>query len=158
MEKFSLLAIGTIRTKEGNICIELAKQYIPALKGLEGFSHINVLWWFSGCDNARDRGVLEEKAPYRNGPAVMGTFATRSPTRPNPIAMSCAGVTYVDHDRGVIGLTYIDARYGTPVLDIKPYTPSLDRVEHPSVPDWCAHWPKCIEESGVFNWEIQLNH
>ena len=65
----------------------------------------------------------------------MGTFATRSPERPNPIALTPAYVTYIDHENGIIGLAYIDANDGTPVVDIKPYTPSLDRVESPEVPE-----------------------
>ncbi len=65
-----------------------------------------------------------------------------TPERPNPIAVTAAAVTFVDADRGILGLGWIDANGQTPVLDIKPYTPSADRVEHPTVPDWCAHWPK----------------
>lgn len=44
-----------------------------------------------------------------------------------------------------------------PVLDIKPYTPSLDRVETPNVPEWCSEWPKSTEESGNFDWESVFN-
>jgi len=45
----------------------------------------------------------------------------------------------------------------SPVLDIKPYIPSLDRVENPIVPDWYEHWPKSCEESGDFDWESGFN-
>lgn len=85
---------------------------------------------------------LVEKKPYKNAPEVLGTFATRSPERPNPIGVSCSYVTYVDYQNGIIGLAYIDADDGTPVLDIKPYMPSLDRVEEPLMPSWCSNWPK----------------
>jgi tRNA (Thr-GGU) A37 N-methylase len=88
---------------------------------------------------------------------MLGTFATRSPMRPNPIALDTLEITYVDHENAVIGLIYIEAFDGSPVLDIKPYTPSLDRVEHPNVPDWCSHWPKCYEQSGEFEWENEMN-
>ncbi len=87
----------------------------------------------------------------------MGTFATRSPMRPNPIAISCVGVTSIDKDNVIIGLDWIDAHDGTPILDIKPYTPSLDRVESPSVPKWCEHWPKSLELSADFDWGEQFN-
>jgi tRNA (Thr-GGU) A37 N-methylase len=87
----------------------------------------------------------------------LGTFATRSPERPNPLALSCAQITYIDKDNAVIGLAYIDAFNNTPVLDIKPYIPSLDRVEAPSVPQWCSHWPNSCEESGSFDWEKEFN-
>ena len=87
----------------------------------------------------------------------MGIFATRSPQRPNPIALSVAEILYIDHEAGVIYIAYADARQGSPVLDLKPYTPSLDRVEHPQVPDWCGHWPRSLEESGDFDWENEFN-
>ena len=41
---------------------------------------------------------------------------------------------------------------GTPILDIKPYQPSFDRVEHPESPAWCAAWPHSVETSGAFDW------
>lgn len=151
--EYILKPIGVVRADESGFRIELEPEYIPALAGLDGFGHIQILWWFSVCDNAVSRTMLTEKKPYKKGPNVLGTFATRSPARPNPIALSCAYVTYIDHESGTIGLAYTDAYDGTPVLDIKPYTPSLDRVEHPVTPDWCAHWPPCVEASGEFNWE-----
>lgn len=152
-----LQTIGTIKVDDEGMRIVLDKKYFIATTGLDGFSHINILWWFSDCDKEQCRSVLTEKAPYKKSPDILGTFAMRSPMRPNPIALSCAGVTYIEHESGIIGLTYIDADNGTPVLDIKPYTPSLDRVENPSVPDWCKHWPKNHETSGDFNWENEFN-
>ncbi|MEA4969441.1 MAG: SAM-dependent methyltransferase [Candidatus Pelethousia sp.] len=157
MEEFKVKKIGVIRADEAGMRLELDKQFAPALTGMEGFSHLNILWWFSECDSDPCRNRLTERSPYKKAPAIMGTFATRSPERPNPIALSCAQVIYIDHQNAVIGLAYIDANDGTPVLDIKPYTPSLDRVESPSVPAWCADWPKCCEDSGDFNWESVFN-
>lgn len=95
---------------------------------------MNIFWWFDRCDNETDRSVLSEAKPYTKGPDTLGAFATRSPQRPNPIALSCAYITSINVDNGVIGLAYIDADDQSPVLDIKPYTPSLDRVEVPQVP------------------------
>lgn len=77
--------------------------------------------------------------------------------RPNGIALTSVYVTYIDHENGIIGLGYIDANDGSPVIDIKPYIPSIDRVENPKMPDWCKHWPKCVEESGDFDWESEFN-
>lgn len=157
MGKIILKPIGKIVNNQAEIHIALNKSYLPALEGLDGFSHIQVLWWFSNCDTEASRGKLAEKCPYTHGPAVLGTFATRSPERPNPLALSCVQVTYIDKQNAVIGLAYIDADNDSPVLDIKPYVPSLDRVESPSVPQWCKHWPKCCEESGYFDWESEFN-
>lgn len=157
MEKMILKPIGKIINNQEDMYIALDMEYATALEGLEDFGHIQVSWWFSECDNEASRSKLTEGSPYTHGPAVLGTFATRSPERPNPLALSCAQITYMDKDRAVIGLAYIDAYNNTPVLDIKPYIPSLDRVEAPSVPQWCSHWPKSCEESGEFDWESEFN-
>lgn len=154
---YCLHPIGRIHTDNEGFRIELEKEYIPAATGLEGFSHIQVIWWFDRCDDAHSRSTLMENKPYTSGPAVIGTFATRSPQRPNPIAVTPARVIYLDHEKGIIGLAWIDAADGTPVLDIKPYTPGIDRVEAPLVPDWCRHWPKSTEESGTFDWAREFN-
>lgn len=154
---FTVKQIGVIRTDENGFRIELVPAYKEALIGLDGFSYLNVLWWFSGCDNEVDRSILSEEKPYKKGPDTLGAFATRSPQRPNPIALSCTYVTYIDAENGVIGLAYIDADDQTPVLDIKPYTPSLDRVEVAEIPTWCKHWPSKVEASGDFDWESEFN-
>ena len=87
----------------------------------------------------------------------MGVFATRSPQRPNPIALSVAQVLRIDQERGRIWIAYSDAEPGTPVLDLKPYTPSIDRVGEPQVPGWCSHWPQAMERAGEFDWESEFN-
>lgn len=157
MNSFTVRQIGIIQADERGFRLVLDKPYAAALRGLDGFSHVCALWWFSGCDNDGARGTLEERAAYRTAPAVLGTFATRSPARPNPIALSVAQVLGIDPTAGVVALAYIDADDGTPLLDIKPYTPSLDRVEAPRVPGWCAHWPACLEASGEFDWSREIN-
>ncbi|MDO4488810.1 MAG: SAM-dependent methyltransferase [Eubacteriales bacterium] len=141
----------------GEFRIVIDEKYREALNGLNGFSHLEVIWWFSGCDNAEDRSVLTIEKPYKKGPDTIGTFATRSPERPNPIAVSVCSVKAIDYDKGIISLDYFDAFTGTPILDIKPYSPSADRVMEAKVPEWCAHWPGSYEESGDFNWEKEFN-
>lgn len=157
MNSFTVRPVGQICSGENGSFIKLEKEYIPAMKGLDGFGCVQVLWWFDGCDDEESRSKLVENKPYKKAPDTLGTFATRSPERPNPIALTVAHVTFLDHENGVIGLAYIDARDSTPVLDIKPYTPSLDRVERPTVPDWCAEWPDCVEKSGDFDWSAVFN-
>lgn len=157
MSSFSVRTIGSISVSENETFIRLDKEYIPALTGLDGFGYVQVLWWFDGCDNEGSRSKLRETSPYKNAPELLGTFATRSPERPNPIALTAAYVTYIDYENGIIGLSYIDALDGSPVLDIKPYTPSLDRVEEPVVPEWCREWPGSVEQSGDFDWSSVFN-
>lgn len=144
MQNFKVTPIGKINVNEEGMFIELEPKYIPALQALDGFSHLSVIWWFSGFDNEEARNVLEAPQPYKNAPAVMGIFATRSPIRPNPIALTAVPIIRIDHEKGVIQVAWIDANDGTPVIDIKPYTPSADRIETPGVPKWCRHWPNCF--------------
>ena len=157
MQNYHVSPIGEINVTEGRFFIRLESKYIPALQALDGFSHLNVIWWFNDFDNEEARNIFEINQPYKNAPASMGIFATRSPIRPNPIALTAVQIICIDYEKGVIQIAYIDANDGSPVLDIKPYTPSLDRVESPDVPKWCSHWPKNLEESEDFDWENELN-
>lgn len=153
METFQVQPIGNVRLREDGMFIEVAPAYIPALEALNGFSHINVLWWCSDFDTREARGTLQTPQPYKGAPDIMGIFATRSPIRPNPIALTAVQVIRIDASQGLIQIPYIDAHDGTPVLDIKPYTPSFDRVEAPGMPEWCRHWPMSLEQSACFDWE-----
>lgn len=157
MDNFNVFPIGKIHSNNNGTYIEVDEKYIPALQALDGFSHINVLWWFSDFDTSEYREILQAEQPYKEAPKTMGIFATRSPIRPNPIALTAVEIIGIDYEKGIIQITFIDANDGTPVLDIKPYTPSLDRVKSPGVPAWCSEWPKSIEESGAFEWEKVFN-
>ncbi len=157
MQDFQVNPIGTIHVNERGMYIELEPEYIQALRALDGFSHLNVIWWFSDFDNNEMRNILETPKPYKKAPDMMGIFATRAPIRPNPIALTAVEVIHIDYKEGIIQIAYIDANDGTPVLDIKPYTPSFDRVEDPEVPEWCSHWPMSLEQSGSFAWENEFN-
>lgn len=157
MTIYEVKPIGIIQNNVEGSFIRLNEEFIPALKELDGFSHIQALWWFSDYDDAKYRMILEAEQPYKNAPDKMGTFATRSTVRPNPIALSVVEIINVNYKNGVIHIPYVDANDNTPILDIKPYTPSLDRVETPGVPAWCSHWPKSLEESAHFEWEKEFN-
>lgn len=157
MQKLQINPIGKIEACEDGMCIKLAPKYTSALQGLGGFSHLSVIWWFSDFDDEDARSILEVPHPYKNAPPVMGVFATRSPVRPNPIALTTVQIIHIDYDKGVIQIAYIDANDGTPILDIKPYTPSIDRVDTPVVPKWCSHWPRSLEQSENFDWGKEFN-
>ena len=148
--------IGTVRASGDGFRIEVSPSFRPALMRLDAFGWVQILWWFSGCDDPASRATLQISRPYIRGPERLGVFSTRSPQRPNPLAVSCAQVLCVDPARGAVDLAYLDAADGTPVLDLKPYTPSLDRVERPGGPDWCAHWPGSVEASGAFDWSSEF--
>ena len=157
MEELNIRQIGVIINDGRKPYIKIEKKYISGLIGLKDFSHINVVWCFNKSQNNIFINNMVLEKPYKNGPEIMGLFATRSPERPNPIALSTVSVKKIDYDKGIIELYWIDAFTETPVLDIKPYEPSCDRVEKPRVPEWCKHWPKSIEESADFDWENEFN-
>ncbi len=157
MQSYHVKPIGKIKVKEDGMFVVLEPKYIAALQSLNGFSHINVIWWFSDFDKEDMRETLEVQQPYKQAPAVMGVFATRSPVRPNPIALTAVQIIDIDFSNGIIHIAYIDANDETPVIDIKPYTPSFDRVEKSgSTKMGVSHWPQSIEESGHYNWDKRI--
>lgn len=131
---FVLRPIGQVRVTEGHTTIVLEKGYQPGLAGLEGFSHIHVLWWFDKNDTPEKRSILQvhPRGDQRN--PLTGVFACRAPVRPNLIGMSLCKIIAIKEN--VIEIERIDAFDGTPVLDIKPYTPGQDSAPNAKVPAW----------------------
>ncbi|MEL0552470.1 TrmO family methyltransferase domain-containing protein [Raoultella lignicola] len=158
MSTLKMESIGQVVVNQDMYRLVLKPEYRAALATLECIPHIQVLWWFNHCDNSRSRNVLTVDTPYLHAPNIVGIFATRSPERPNPIALTCCQITYVDIEKGEVGLSYIDAENGSPLLDIKPYMPSFDRLEHiGKQPDWFSNWPDSIEKSRDFDWARVFN-
>jgi tRNA-Thr(GGU) m(6)t(6)A37 methyltransferase TsaA len=94
--------------------------YRPGLAGLEAGTYVVLLTWL---DRAR-RDLIVQKPRHAPGPT--GVFALRSPVRPNPIGLHVVRLLSVDPVDGVLGLEAIDVLDATPLLDIKPYLPSVD--------------------------------
>lgn len=156
MNQLKIVSIGRVKIIKNEMFIIIEEEYAKALTGLNEFSHVNVLWWFSDCDNNKDRDTLSLSQPYKKGPSVMGVFALRQPQRPNPIALSVAKIINVNYKKNFVQVNYIDAKDGSPVIDLKPYTPSLDFVEDNTIPKWCEHWPNSYEKSLDYNWKNEF--
>ena len=154
---FTVSPIGHIQADEQGFSLCIDEPFRAGLEALQGFSHLQALCWFDRCDTPEARRILTVPSPYKGAPAQMGIFATRSPARPNPIALCTVQALSTPRAQGIIPIAYTDALDGTPILDIKPYTPSLDRVENPQVPAWCKDWPKSLEASADFDWEGVFN-
>lgn len=144
--------IGYIRQQAGRFFIEIDKNYREALTELDGFSHLQLLWWGHLADTPECRRILISDKPYQQGPDKIGVFANRSPMRPNPISISVVEQFAIDHEQGTIEINWIDAEPDTPLLDIKPYHPCIDRVKTCRVPEWCADWPQWYEDSASYDW------
>lgn len=127
-EKFGLpRQAGLVDALKGRIVFEPEYRNPDAIRGLEGFSHIWLIWEFS--EAKRDTWSPTVRPPRLGGNKRLGVFATRSPFRPNPIAMSCLKLEKVEFDTPegpVITVSGIDMMDGTPIYDIKPYIPYTD--------------------------------
>ena len=141
--RFTVHPIGSVDKTERETTLVLDKKYQPGLLGLEGFSHIWVFWWFDRNDTPQRRAVLQVHPRGNPDNPLTGVFATRSPMRPNLIALTLCRVISI-HDN-VVRIEKIDAFDGTPVLDIKPYIPP-DSVKA-TVPDWLRGGPRKKDQS-----------
>lgn len=140
----SLKQIGVIRTdfpekfgipRQSGLVDELRSTLVfepefrvpEALRGIEQFSHLWLIWEFSKA--VREGWSPTVRPPRLGGNTRMGVFATRSPFRPNPLGLSCVrlvGVEYDTPEGAVLHLAGADIMDGTPVYDIKPYLPYVD--------------------------------
>lgn len=127
-EKFGIpRQSGLIPQLKAEIVFEPEYRDASALKGLEGFSHIWLLWEFS--QSVTDEWRPTVRPPRLGGNKRMGVFATRSPFRPNPIGLSCVKLEEIKHteNKGVVLIVSgADLLDGTPIYDIKPYIPYTD--------------------------------
>ena len=121
---------GLAENLRSTIVFEPQYRNADALRGLEDFSHLWIIWQFS--EAVRKEWTPSVRPPRLGGNTRMGVFATRSPFRPNSIGLSCVKLISIEHttDQGtVIHVAGADLMDGTPILDIKPYIPYCD--SHP---------------------------
>ena len=118
---------GLVSELRAEIVFEPEYRNPDALRGLDGFSHLWIIWEFS--EAKRDNWSPTVRPPRLGGNTRMGVFATRSPFRPNPIGLSCVEILEIRQDRElgpVIEVSGADLMDGTPIYDIKPYIPYAD--------------------------------
>lgn len=118
---------GLVSELRAEIVFEPEYRNADALRGLDGFSHLWIIWEFS--EAKRDNWSPTVRPPRLGGNTRMGVFATRSPFRPNPIGLSCVEILGIRQDREfgpVIEVGGADLMDGTPIYDIKPYIPYAD--------------------------------
>lgn len=113
---------GILDMLESRIVFEKEYRVKDALRGLEDFSHIWLIWVFS--EAVREEWSPTVRPPRLGGNTRMGVFATRSPFRPNPIGLSCVRLLRIEGNELVV--SGADLMDGTPILDIKPYLPFAD--------------------------------
>ena len=123
-KSFKLYPVGRVEKRGGEARVRIFTKFADALKGLDGFSHVYVLYWFDKNDTPGKRSILQvHPRGNRNNP-LTGVFACRSPVRPNLIALSLCKIISVEG--AVVNIDRIDAFDKTLVLDLKPYIPGID--------------------------------
>lgn len=120
---------GLVEELKAEIIFEPEYRNPDALRGLEGFTHIWLVWLFS--EAVREGWSPTVRPPRLGGNTRMGVFATRSPFRPNPIGLSAVRLDGIRQDERlgpVLLVSGADLMDGTPILDIKPYLPFADSI------------------------------
>lgn len=130
-EKFGIpRQSGIVKNLKGRIVFEPEYRDVSALRGLDSYSHLWLIWEFS--ENVGKKWSPTVRPPRLGGNKRMGVFATRSPFRPNPIGLSCVKIEEIcqnGKEGTVIYVSGADMLDGTPIYDIKPYIPYTD--SHP---------------------------
>lgn len=147
--KFGIPRQSGLADTKGRIVFEEKYQNPDAVRGIEEYSHIWILWEFSEI-------IMEEwkptvRPPRLGGNQRVGVFATRSPFRPNPIGLSCVKLDKVEiseKNGPVLYVTGADLMDGTPIFDIKPYLPYVD--SHPEACGGFAEKRKEYELEVIF--------
>lgn len=123
---------GRVKELQGRVVFEKEYAVREALRGLEEFSHIWLLWGFSLCK--REGWSPTVRPPRLGGNKRMGVFATRSPCRPNPIGLSVVRLEGILEGKEglMLAVSGADLVDGTPIYDIKPYLPFADVTENAS--------------------------
>jgi tRNA-Thr(GGU) m(6)t(6)A37 methyltransferase TsaA len=130
---------GLVKKAWARLKIRADLQPSESLQGLEGFSHVWLIWIFHQNKVSRFHAKVH---PPRLGGKSMGLFATRTPHRPNPIGLSLVELIRVEKDSIIVsGADLVD---GTPILDIKPYLPEIE-----SIPEARVGWPAEVNKPEI---------
>jgi tRNA-Thr(GGU) m(6)t(6)A37 methyltransferase TsaA len=145
---FQVHPIGTVKCavnemSQGNWAnvdseIHLDPEYAPGLQGLEGFSHVLVVFFLDRAQGFDLKKQLLRRPRGMEDLQELGVFAQRTKFRPNPIGVTAAKLLGIEGN--VVRVRGLDALDGTPVLDIKPYMPAFDRVDEVSMPPWVGRF------------------
>nr|WP_321468166.1 tRNA (N6-threonylcarbamoyladenosine(37)-N6)-methyltransferase TrmO [uncultured Desulfobulbus sp.] len=136
---------GLVQALQGTIVFEPEYRHPDAVRGLEEFSHIWLIWQFSAA--LRQQWSTTVRPPRLGGDKRMGVFATRSPFRPNAIGLSSVRLEEVElHSKlgPVLHVSGVDLMDTTPIFDIKPYLPYTD-----SHPDATKGFTQIVDRGGL---------
>jgi tRNA-Thr(GGU) m(6)t(6)A37 methyltransferase TsaA len=136
-ETFKVVPIGVVESNNELARIRIFSDYCDGLFRLNEFSHVIILYWFHERDSEEERRVLRVVPKRHRAQQEVGVFASRSPSRPNPVGFCVVKLLKVDGC--VLTVEGLDAFVGSPVVDVKPYLPRADFVADIRVPEWTSH-------------------
>ncbi len=137
--KGELRFIGLVESSGELSRVKIFPEFCAGLQGLSNFSHITILYWFHLRDNEKERRTLRVVPRKHPGAPQVGVFASRSPSRPNPVGLCVVELMRIQDCTLVV--KGLDALEGSPVIDIKPYIPRANSVSDARVPEWTLHGP-----------------
>ena len=120
--------------------VRIYPEFCAGLRGVQDFSHLIILYWIHLRDKEEERRTVLVFPRRHMVNVEMGVFATRSPTRPNPIGLCVVELQKVEDC--VLTVKDLDALEGSPIIDVKPYLPRADAVSNARVAEWTFHGPK----------------
>lgn len=131
--------IGKVESSGEKSTIRVFPEYCEGLLGVEGYSHLFIIYWMHLRDDEKHRRTLIVKPPRHEGAPLTGVFSTRSPSRPNPIGLTVVKLESVEGC--TLTVSGLDALEETPIIDIKPYSPRGDAHPDACTPEWAMHGP-----------------
>jgi tRNA-Thr(GGU) m(6)t(6)A37 methyltransferase TsaA len=144
---YNVQSIGTVRCPVNEMSqggwskvdseIHLDAAYAGGLKGLEGFSHVIVVFLLDRAQGFDFGKHLLRRPRDMEDMHKVGVFAWRTKYRPNPIGVTAVMLRGIEGN--VVKVRGLDALDGTPVLDVKPYIPQFDRIDDVKLPEWVPH-------------------
>ncbi len=126
--------IGTVKRRGERVYLAILPEFAPALKGIEDLSHLWVLYWFHENDRPEARRTLQVHPRRDPANPLTGVFACRAPERPNLIGFTACRLLQVQDN--LLEVANLDARDGSPILDLKPYIPEGDAIAEAVIPAW----------------------
>ena len=134
MEKFEIIPVGVVRKGERGDVLEIFPKFKDAADGLHEGDFIKLILWFHKSDIPEKRRILKVHPHGNPQNPLTGVFATRSPVRPNPLAIYTVRIHRIEESR--IYIDPIDADDGTPIADIKIFVESLDCPARRELEEW----------------------
>lgn len=119
--------------------VKIFPEFCAGLQHLNDFSHIIVLYWFHLRDNENERRIIRVVPRRHPGAPEVGVFASRSPSRPNPVGLCVTELMKIEEC--TLTVKGLDAVENSPIIDIKPYIPRADSISEAQVPDWTSRGP-----------------